>query len=108
MLLRHRSWLLLATLVALASCDLNPQPVLPAERVADSPTTNGGSKPDLGAQDPGTDAPGSNGSGGEAAVEVPTMSGGGAGGDGTAGASGESAGGAGAGESSGGAAGAPL
>ena len=37
---KFRPWLVLATLVALSSCDLNPQPVLPA-RGEDSPATGG-------------------------------------------------------------------
>lgn len=41
---RLRSWLALATLVALASCELNPQPVLPGERAAAGPNLDGGGK----------------------------------------------------------------
>jgi hypothetical protein len=39
---RLRSWLALATLVALASCDLNPQPILPDERATATPEFGGG------------------------------------------------------------------
>jgi hypothetical protein len=105
MLLRHRPWLALATtLVALASCDLNPQPVLPADRMASDPMINGGTI----ALEPGPDDSGKGGAGvsepvggepvggepsGGAGSEATTA---GAGGETTAGAGGETPGAAGA------------
>lgn len=97
---RLRSWLALATLVALASCDLNPQPILPDERAAADPEfggdkgTGGTGLTSGGAEQPEPMLPGdSNG--------LPPV---GSGGDGD-GSSGSTAGGA-AGQNAGGEAGA--
>jgi hypothetical protein len=53
---RLRPWLALATLVALASCELNPQPVLPGERASADPSLEGDGKATGGKATGGTTA----------------------------------------------------
>jgi hypothetical protein len=101
MLQRYRHWLALATtLVALASCDLNPQPVLPADREASDPTIGGGGTKSGGNGSPEPELPGNSdsGEGGASGISGPSAGGApadGAGGESTAGVGGESGGAAG-------------
>jgi hypothetical protein len=67
-----RSWLALATLIALASCDLNPQPILPDERAAAEPEIGGGKGTGGTGSTIGEDQPGAmtpSGAGGDSASD---------------------------------------